>query len=149
MSQADLEPEILHRTAVLALLVARLASQGSVVAVYTDGVPESPEFPYLVGWSAAGDPVAGAERMAGYGGEISTSTQLTAAGLTPDGVIGAVGRARRALHRQQPTVPGRVCGDITVSTSGGGPVPDPAPGPGGLTVYSLPIYVELTSSPSS
>jgi hypothetical protein len=74
VSQADLEPEILHRNAIADLLEANLAGQGSTgLTVYRDIVPADPRFPYLVVWGAGGVPLDAAERLAGYAGEISRS----------------------------------------------------------------------------
>jgi hypothetical protein len=147
VTQADLEPEILHRNAIADLLEANLTAQGSTgLTVYRDIVPANPEFPYLVVWGAVGVPLDTAERLAGYAGEITTSNQVTAAGLTVDDVLGAAGRCRGALHRQRPVIAGRRCGDLTALATGGRPNPDPQPATGGQTVYSLPVLVELHSS---
>lgn len=147
MTQADLEPEILHRDAIADLLEQALTVQGSTgITVYRDSVPADPQFPYLVVWGAAGVPLDAAERLAGYAGEISTSTQITAAGLTVDDVLGAAGRCRVALHRRRPVIPGRRCGDLSAVSPGGRPNPDPQPEAGGQSVYSLPVFVELQSS---
>lgn len=148
MTQAFLEPEILHREAIAALLQARLIELGSTgITVYIDTVPAVPEFPYLVVWGAGGVPLDAAERLAGWAGEVSTTTQITAAGLTVDDVLGAAGRGRAALHRRRPQIAGRQCGDLFVAPTGGRPVPDPQPASGGQTVYSMPVFVELHSSP--
>lgn len=147
MTQAQLEPEILHRDAIADLLEANLAAQGSTgITVYRDAVPADPAYPYLVVWGAAGVPLDAAERLAGYAGEISTSTQITAAGLKVDDVLGAAARGRLALHRQRPQIAGRRCGAMSAVSAGGRPTPDPQPAGGGQTVYSLPVFVELQSS---
>lgn len=147
MTTAALNPEILHRDAIATLLEQRLTAQGSTgVTVYRDQVPADPSWPYLVVWGAAGVPVEAAERLAGYAGEISTTNQITAAGLTVDDVLGAAGRCRAALHRQRPAITGRRCGDLSAVPTSGRPVPDPQTAGGGQTVYSLPIFVELQSS---
>lgn len=151
LTQADLEPEILHRNAIADLLEQQLTAQGTTgITVYRDQVPAQPSFPYLVVWGAGGVPLDAAERLVGYGGEITTRNQITAAGLTVDDVLGAAGRCRVALHRQRPVIAGRHCGDLTALGTGGRPSPDPQPAAGGgQTVYSLPIFAELHSSRSN
>lgn len=143
------EASVLHAAAIASLAVAQVAAMGAAVAVYRDGAPDSPAYPYLVVWGAPAGPVAAAERLYGYGGEAFTTTQITAAGLTVDDVLGAVDIARQALHRRKPTIAGRVCGDLEMDGAPSRPAPDPVRSPAGLQVWSTPMFFLLMSSPAT
>jgi hypothetical protein len=155
---ADLEPSLTHAAAIAALAVSRLAILGSALTVYVDEVPVDdepndasgvgPEWPYAVFWSTPGSPVPAAERLAGWGGDITTTTQVTVAGLTRADVIGGVDRLILALHRRKPVLPGRIPGDIEHS-GGSGPVqdPDPVPSNGGRPAWTAAVLFDLQSSP--
>ncbi|MEU8158043.1 hypothetical protein AB0B94_30690 [Micromonospora sp. NPDC048986] len=80
------------------------------------------EYPYVVLWPPPADRLT--ITMAGYGGEGTTTTQITAAGRSTREVISALDRVGAALHRRRPTIPGRVCGLIT-QPLGAGNIPDP------------------------
>lgn len=157
---ADLEPSVSHTAGLAALAVAQLAVQGSGLTVYVDQVPADtadfhgdghlgPRFPYVVFWSVPGGPQAAAERLAGWGREITTTTPATVAGLTETDVIGAVDRLTYALHRRKPILAGRVPGDIEQSGTTGRPQQDPVPTPDGRTVFTTALLFTLHSSPQS
>ncbi len=155
---SDLEPSVAHAAAIAALAVSRLAALGSALTVYVDAVPGDdepdgaggygPRWPYAVFWSSAGSPVAEAERLAGWGGDVTSTVQATVAGLTRADVVGGVDRLVRALHRRKPVLPGRIPGDIT-HAGGSGPVedPDPVPGNGGRPAWTAAVFFDLPSSP--
>ncbi|HEX8343495.1 MAG TPA: hypothetical protein VF657_01950 [Actinoplanes sp.] len=148
VARSDLEPEVLHADGIAVLLRARLDELGCDFPVYRDGrIPATPSYPYYVVWGSAGTPYAPADRLAGYGGEVTSTHQITAAGLSVDDVIGAVGRARFALHRRRPVVPGRRGGELTHDGTPGRPVPDPQREAGGQQVLALPMFFRLTTSP--
>lgn len=109
--------------------------------VYIGEVTDADEdltFPYLVLWPPpASRPTI---TLAGYGGEATTVTQLTAAGTSPRETITALDRAAARLHRQRPTIPGRRCSLITY-TEGAATPPQPQPDPQARTPDGKPIYV--------
>ncbi|MEV2239525.1 hypothetical protein [Micromonospora sp. NPDC049891] len=142
----SVEPSVDHVEAIAALLDA-----GTAFAVHI-GSPEPPDheltFPHYVLWGAPATP--GLQRMRGDGGDVWTRTQITCVALTPLDVIGAADRARRALHRRRPTIPGRRCGDIEQDPEAAvpPPVPDPTPrSPDGRQVYITALFFLLHSSP--
>lgn len=144
MTQAQVEPEVLHCQAVQVML------QPSGFPVYLGEleIPDSPPFPYLVAWSAAGEPIPGDERNAGYSGAISTRHQITIAGLAPLDVIGAAARVRGLLHRRRPVIAGRRCGDMAQE-----PGPQAVPvvdstvaGPHGQRIYVAYSFFSLSST---
>jgi hypothetical protein len=67
-------------------------------------------YPYLVLWP----PPANRQTVTlnGYGGEATTTTQITAAGRSIREVLAALDRVGTRLHRRRPTIPGRACGLI-------------------------------------
>ena len=146
-----------HAGGLAALAAAQFAAQGSDVTVYRDRVPDDtdlqddgtrgPRYPYVVFWSAPGGPQADAERLAGWGGEISTTTQATVCGLSEDDVIGACDRLTYALHRRKPILAGRVPGDIEQDGVPGRPTVDPVPSPDGRPVFMTFLFFTLHSSP--
>lgn len=143
------EPAVAHAEALADLLVARLAVAGAALVVYRgEVIPDTPAYPYAVVWGAPAAPLADAERLAGWGGDVTTTQQVTVAGLSAYDVLGAADRTITALHRQRPTITGRHCGDITHDGSPGRPIPDPGRAPGGQQVYSLPLFFLLQSSPT-
>lgn len=156
---SQLEPAIAHTDAVAALATARLAAMGSALTVYVDDqVPGDdedngaggfgPRWPYVVFWYPTSAPLAGAERLAGWGGDVTTTIQATVAGLTRADVVGGVDRLILALHRQHPQLAGRTPGDI--EHSGGAPPgrdPDPVPANGGRPAWTAAVFFALTSSP--
>lgn len=80
-------------------------------------------YPYVVIWP----PPATRQTvtLAGYGGEATTTTQITASGRNVREVITALDRVSAALHRKRPTIVGRRCGLITqVEGAAGPPQPD-------------------------
>lgn len=118
----------------------------------TDGDPPHDQpYPHLVLWPP---PVTRQTvTLAGYGGEGSTTTQLTAVGLTPREAITALDRASAALHRRRPTIPGRRCSLITQVEGAAGP-PQPQRDDQTRTADGRPIFFTfaqftLHSSPRS
>jgi len=91
------------------------------------GRPDIPDpelvWPYLIVWPPpAGRPTIA---LAGYGGESTTTTQVTAAGRNVRETITALDRAAVALHRRRPVIVGRRCGLITqLADVPGPPSPD-------------------------
>lgn len=154
MTIADLEADVLHASALADLLESRWAALGVTFPVYRDAVPDDlayghPEsYPYAVIWGAAGLPDAAAARLAGWGGEITTTNQITVAGLTTDDVLGAAGRCRVALHMQRPAAGGRRFSVVEHVGGPGRPAPDPERESGGQTVYSLPLLFAFRSRPN-
>lgn len=106
---ADSDVGWLHADAIRQLLDARTPYPvflGEVTAE-DDGL----EWPYLVVWPP---PVNRAVlTLAGYGGEATTTTQVTASGRDVREVLVALDRTSAALHRRRPAIPGRKCGLIT------------------------------------
>lgn len=74
------------------------------------GLPGELEYPHLVLWPPPANRVA--VTMNGYGGEATTTTQVTAVGRDVREVITALDRVSAALFRRRPTIPGRECGLI-------------------------------------
>jgi hypothetical protein len=148
---ADLEPSLLHTTAITALAVSQLDAMGSTLAVYLDEVPRVPSYPYVVFWSSPAAPYAPAERMSGWGQDVETVTQATIAALARADVLGAVDRLAWALHRRKPAIAGRVPGDIEMdgAPSAIAPDRDPVPAPGGMEVWTAPTFWRLASSPTT
>lgn len=156
---ADLEPSVTHAAGIAALAAANLAAMGSALTVYLDRVPadneansaaaggRGPAYPYAVVWSVPGGPLAAAERLKGWGGEIATTTQVTVAGLTEADVLGGADRLTRALHRRKPQLAGRVPGDIEQDGAPGRPQLDPVLTPGGRQVFTTVLFFLLHSSP--
>ncbi|WP_189041038.1 hypothetical protein [Micromonospora sonchi] len=142
----SVEPSVDHVEAIADLLRA-----GTAFDVHV-GEPEPPDdeltYPHYVVWGAPGSPAL--QRLSGDGGEVWTRTQITCVGLTVLDVIGAADRARRALHRKRPTIPGRRCGDIEQDPEAAvaPPVPDPSvKSPPGRQVYITALFFLLHSSP--
>lgn len=75
--------------------------------------------PYVVLWP----PPASRQTVTlnGYGGEATTTTQVTASGRDVREVITCLDRVSAALHRQRPTIAGRRCGLITQVPGAAGP----------------------------
>jgi hypothetical protein len=112
-----------------------------------DEIPSEPDFPYLVAWAAVGQPLPADERLRGYSGAILTRHQVTIAALTSLDCVGAAARARNLLHRWQPTVAGRRCGDIAMDPGGASvPVVDPTvTGPHGQRIYVTYLFFTFAS----
>jgi hypothetical protein len=150
---SQLEADVLHAAALADLLEARWAALGVDFPVYRDQVPadlaygDPGAYPYAVVYSAAGLPDQAAARLAGWGGEITTSHQITVAGLTSGDVLGAAGRCRVALHMQRPAAGGRKFSVVEHTGGPGRPVPDPERESGGQTVYSRTQHFALRSRP--
>lgn len=149
----DLEPSISHAAGLAQLAQARLAELGAALTVYLDQVPSDdaggPSYPYVVFWSSPGGPLAAAERLAGWGGDITTTTQATVCGLREADVLGACDRLTLALHRRKPQLAGRVPGDIEQDGAPGRPQPDPVRTPAGGQVFTTVLFFFLHSSPRS
>lgn len=157
---ADLEPSLTHVAGIAALATARLAAQGSVLTVYVNKVPADdepnpdadggygPAFPYAVFWGAPGVPQAEAERLNLWGGEVTTSTQATIAGLSETDVLGGADRLIAALHRRKPVLAGRTAGDIEFDGAPGRPQRDPVRTRDGRVVFTTALFFVLSSSPS-
>lgn len=147
MTQAQTEPDVLHAQAVAALL----APAGFPVYLGEDEIPDQPDpvtgWPYYVLWAVPGTPVPADERLRGYSGSIITRHQLTIAALASLDAVGAAARARNLLHRQRPTIAGRLCGDIALDgTEPQVPIPDPSvTGPQGQRIYVTYLFPQLQS----
>jgi hypothetical protein len=105
------------------------------------------EYPYLVLWPPpATRPTT---TLAGYGGEATTTTQITAAGRDAREVITALDRASAALHRRRPVIAGRRCSLISQVPAVEPPQPerDPDVSTPERPVFFSFIQVSLTSSP--
>lgn len=137
----------MHAAAIAALAQTQLTAQGSALTIYSDQVPAAPTYPYVVFWSAPAVPAAGAERMAGWGGDVETVTQATVAGLTVADVLGAVDRLILALHRRTPTIAGRTVGDFEIDGAIARPERDPVVSPSGQEVWATVLFARLMSSP--
>lgn len=146
MTQAQVEPDVLHAEAVKAML----DTTGYPVYLGENEIPDTiPQagFPYLCAWAVPGEPLPGDERLHGYAGSILTRHQVTIAALTPLDVIGAAARVRNLLHRRRPTITGRRCGDMSQDK---GPPPTPTvdttvSGPQGQRIYIAHLTYSLTS----
>lgn len=151
---AQVNADVLHAAVLADLLEARWAALGIDFPVYRDQVPASlvygdPSFyPYAVVWGAAGGPDAADTRLAGWGGEITTTNQITIAGLTTSEVLGAAGRCRVALHKQRPAAGSRKYSVVSQQGGAGRPAPDPERESGGQRVLSLPLLFGLRSRPN-
>lgn len=144
MTQAEVEPEVLHYQAVQGML----AATGFPAYLGEHDIPDQPPYPHYVLWTAPGEPLAADERMKGYAGSVTTRLQVTVVALTPLDVLGAAARARNTLHRKRPTITGRRCGDIAQDPS---PVPVPVVdpsvvGPNGARIYFTPVLYSLDST---
>lgn len=110
----------------IAALLADLPYQvfiGEVTGDPDEPLPADVELPYLVLWP----PPATRQTvtLAGYGGEATTTTQITAAGRDPREAITALDRASARLHRRRPVIPGRRCSLIRqVEGAAGSPQPE-------------------------
>lgn len=150
----QLEADVLHAAALADLLEQRWAALGVAFPVFRDQVPDDlaygdpSSYPYAVVWSAGGLPDAAAGRLAGWGGEITTTNQITIAGLTTGDVLGAAGRCRVALHMQRPAAGGRRFSVVRQEGGAGRPAPDPERESGGQRVLSLPLLFGLRSRPN-
>jgi hypothetical protein len=145
VTQAQVEPEVLHAKAIRTLLVPA----GFPVYLGEDEIPDQPvSWPYLVCWPVGGEPVPADERLRGYAGSITTRHQITIAALASLDAVGAAARCRRLLHRQYPVIAGRVCGDIEQDPGPPQvPVVDPTVrGPNGVRIYVTYAFFTLQSS---
>lgn len=144
MTQADLEPDVLHLEAIRALLIPI----GVPVYSGADEIPDQPGWPYLVCWGAPGEPF-GPDMLVGYGREVITRHQITAAGLFSRDVIGVLARVRNTLHRADVTIPGRRTGDIAYeANTQTSPVVDPTVrGPRGQRIHVAYATYTLCSTP--
>lgn len=145
MAAPSVEPSVDH-----AQVIATMLRAGTAFDVHEGdvNVPDDElSYPHFVVWGAPASPLS--ERMRGDGGEVWTRTQITCVALTPNDVLGAADRARRALHRKRPTIVGRRCGDVEVeATAGTPPQVDPTvKSPEGRRIYFTPIFATLHSSP--
>jgi hypothetical protein len=105
-------------------------------------------YPYLVAWPpSATRPTT---TLAGYGGEATTTTQITASGRDVREVITALDRASAALHRRRPVITGRRCSLISQVPADAPPQPerDPEVSTPERPIYFSFIQVTLTSSPT-
>lgn len=149
-----LEADVLHAAALADLLEARWAALGIDFPVYREQVPDDlvygdpAAYPYALVLGSAGLPDDAAARLAGWGGEITTTNQITVAGLTTGDCLGAAGRCRVALHRQRPAAGGRRFSVVEHVGGPGRPAPDPERESGGQRVLSLPLLFSLRSRPT-
>ncbi len=112
-----------------------------------DAENDEVEYPHLVCWPPPA--VRPSITLAGYGGEATTTTQITAAGRDVREVITALDRASAALHRRRPVIAGRRCSLITQVPAAEPPQPERDPDvstPERPVFYSF-IHVSLFSSP--
>lgn len=151
---AQFEADVMHAAALADLLETRFAILGITFPVYRLEVPEDlaygdPEaYPYALVLGAAGLPDDAAARLSGWGSEITSTNQVTVAGLTTGDVLGAAGRCRVALHMQRPATGGRKFSVVEHVGGPGRPAADPERESGGQTVYSLPLLFALRSRPN-
>lgn len=105
------------------------------------------EYPHYVLWPPpAFRPTT---TLAGYGGEATTTIQITAAGRDTREVITALDRASAALHRRRPVVAGRRCSLISQIPAAEPPQPERDPEvstPERPVFYSF-IHVSFNSAP--
>jgi hypothetical protein len=156
---SPLEPSLTHAGGLAALAAVNLAALGAEVAVYLDKVPADdepnpdavggygPAYPYVLFWSTPAGPYAPAERLKGWGGEVTSTTLATVAGLSEADVLGVDDRLTFALHRRKPQLAGRVPGDIEQDGAPGRPQPDPVRTPDGQLVFTTALFFTLHSSP--
>lgn len=105
--------------------------------VYIGDVTDSdPTYPYLVVWPPPG--TRPANTLNGYDSQITTTTQITAAGTSVDEVLSVLDRAAALLHRIRPAVPGRQCTPLRQQP--GAPPPQPRLDPTTRTADGRPIY---------
>lgn len=142
-----LEPSVAHAAAIADTAETNLETLDADVTVYRDVVPDVPRFPYAVFWGAPAAPLAAGERMAGWGGDVITTTQATVAGLSPADVLGACDRLTAALHRRKPQLADRVTGDFDQDGVPGRPQPDTVRSPDGHQVWVAFLFFTLQSSP--
>lgn len=121
---ADADVGWLHAQAIHGLLVGATPYPVYLGEVTTPD--EEIEYPYLVAWPPpATRPTI---TLAGYGGEATTTTQVTASGRDVRETITAMDRASAALHRRRPVIAGRKCGLIRHLPDAAGP-PQPTRDP--------------------
>lgn len=147
---ASPEPSVLHAEAI----VARL-KEATSYTVYLDEMGEDdPTYPYCVVWPVPG--LRPADRLKGYGGEISTRIQITVAALSGIDLVGAADRTTGVLHRWRPQIEGRVCGYVEQDQDvvPGTPTPTPVPlidpkyrALSGQKVVYTPLFFTLFSGP--
>ncbi|MEV0214293.1 hypothetical protein [Micromonospora sp. NPDC050695] len=77
------------------------------------------EYPHLILWPPPATRTT--VTLNGYGGEVTTTTQITAVGRDPREAITALDRASALLHRRRPTIPGRRCSVISYEPGAAGP----------------------------
>lgn len=149
---ADTDVGWAHAEAIQAMLEAVTPYPvyiGEVTAPDPDsGEPDALEYPYLVIWPPPGTrPVI---TLNGYGGEATTTTQITAAGTSVREVITALDRASAALHRRRPVIAGRRCGLISQVPADEPPQPqrDPAVSTPKRPIFFSYIQVSLFSAPT-
>lgn len=141
-----MDPSRAHAHGILDLVDSAVDHQvffGEVTAADADL-----EYPYLVVWPAPGNrPVT---TLAGYGGELTTTTQVTAVGTSVDEVLSALDRASAALHRVRPVITGRQCAPIVQESGGTPPQPqrtDKTRTPDGRPIFFSFALFTLYSSP--
>lgn len=111
----------------------------SSVRVYAWGVPDAPNYPYVVVWGDLGDESSGGpdgDSLTDEAGVLSLRVRCTYAGLTGDSVLIVARNVRAALNRKTPTVAGwrtnplrqstlmdvQVDRDVTIPGSGAHPL---------------------------
>jgi hypothetical protein len=127
------DPAVDHAAALHGMLTAAVE-----YTVYLGEVTDPDDaltLPYLVVWPPP--PERPTLTLGGYGGEITTTTQVTAVGRDVIETIAAMGRASFALHGQRPVIPGRECGLIGQVP---GQLPTPRPDER-VRVDGRPVYV--------
>ena len=109
------------------------------VRVYAWGVPDAPQYPYVVIWGDLGDESSGGpdgESLDDVADVLSLRVRATYAGLTGDSVLIVARNVRAALNRKTPTVTGwrtnplrqstlmdvQVDLDVTITGSGAHPL---------------------------
>lgn len=101
-----------HYDAVRALIPA-------TVRVYAWGVPDAPDYPYVVIWGDLGDESSGGpdgESLVDGLGVLSLRVRATYAGLTGESVLIVARNVRAALSKKTPTVSGWRANPLRQST---------------------------------
>lgn len=146
------EPSVLHAQAI----VGRLKGATDYTVYLDEMGDDNPSYPYFVVWPVPG--LRSADRLKGYGGDISTRIQVTVAALSGIDLVGAADRATLALHRWRPAIEGRRCGYVEQDQDvvPGTPTPTPVPlidpkyrALAGQKIIYTPLFFVLFSTPTT
>lgn len=141
------DPSRQHIQSLYDLVRAGLPETVDVYIANVDKADDDITYPYVVMWPPP--PRRHIESLAGYGGSLSTRTQITGAGTTVDEVLAVLDRAAEALHGVVPTIVGRSCGRIEVSEDEQPPpiLVDPTHKTAqGRSIYTGVLFVHLYST---